>query len=674
MLVPFLQRLDDAEPGQFFTVLYEFCIHKARSDLTIPLAVVENSGPKVHGPVVASVRDAVKIAIDSCYAFEGGCQPELVERMCHCVADFFELAPGRLRHDFITAHGLDIEQFKRFIQHTDIGRIIARHRVIKPLSLFKDNLRNRSAMQKIFESMTCHAEAMKPRLDQDGWRSVLSDLQRLQRLIPVVPIEAVYSMYCESLLSSGCSENIYLAGEAMRSMMEPEEQVRLVHTAWTHYFSTSANLNDPNIELASQCLKLVKGNHKEISDCSDLVASLKSLADFGLADVHPVQILNCKNRLDFVVHAIEARPLAYKNSQRLMKLATLLKAEAIDNLPGLVWTLVARKALEVRDFVACHTACNNIIKCGYTAGWDVCYALGVQADFNDLEKCDDLLSFALTHCEPDNIENILLSKLKVEQKLLHTTISGQVNISQDSVFERSEQAASTGDDAETKSTDDKFEDTFEELRPRSPFASLTMSPFASIIASSPYTSVTSVKNTLLNVTRLSTAYLVDNEVSRSVLNHTTSWVKEMAASHKSIGTTLDLEEADNFESIRFPAFYGSLFMDKKNDFGESQLDPSYTKYSMPRIESSLAAATQQALRSQLLSGVLLDSFAAENEVRVQKKALHMHFNYLFFPDNAYFSLKKSKIVRSLYQHAYFWTQLSIFCTYFLVKSHSDELS
>jgi hypothetical protein len=51
------------------------------------------------------------------------------------------------------------------------------------------------------------------------------------------------------------------------------------------------------------------------------------------------------------------RPTAYRNSQRLMKLATLLRAQGIDNLEGTVWAMVARKAIQVkvRGAQTCHS-------------------------------------------------------------------------------------------------------------------------------------------------------------------------------------------------------------------------------------------------------------------------------------------------------------------------------
>ena len=392
-LVPFLLRLDDLNSGDFYRMLHKFCMHLAQTDLLVPLTIVENSNPNMPDAILTDPSEIVKLALDSCYALETGAQVDFLEKMFLAIVNFFEVAPGRPRMDFIYEHGLKLDDFKKFLQHLDIVKILARHDQTRGLSLFRDHERSKERMRMVFESITCHAEAMKPRLDQDGWRLVLRDLQKLQKLLPVVPVERIYYMFCESLLSSGCMENIDLAGDVLKTMLEPEDQTSLILSAWTHYFSTSANLNDPNIKLAKHCLCLVNTNSKELLDCADLISSLQSLADFGLSDIHPITVLNSKNRINLVQSAINAKPLAYKNSQRLMKLATLLKAESSENLEGVVWNLVANKALSVLDMPFCLTACNNIIQIGFTDGWKVCFALAVHDDFTDLQECNFVLCF-----------------------------------------------------------------------------------------------------------------------------------------------------------------------------------------------------------------------------------------------------------------------------------------
>ena len=92
--------------------------------------------------------------------------------------------------------------------------------------------------------------------------------------------------------------------------------------------------------------------HAHISCCTSVplpCSALQSLSDFGLGEeVLPVTVLKSRRRLDLVGRALEAKPTNYRNSQRLMKLATLLRAENIDNLEGVVWAMVARKALQLK--------------------------------------------------------------------------------------------------------------------------------------------------------------------------------------------------------------------------------------------------------------------------------------------------------------------------------------
>ena len=73
--------------------------------------------------------------------------------------------------------------------------------------------------------------------------------------------------------------------------------MKVVITAWKHYFTSSTNYQDPNIALAKQCLRIIQFESKEINECFDLISSLQSLADFGLPDIHPFSVLNSSNRI-----------------------------------------------------------------------------------------------------------------------------------------------------------------------------------------------------------------------------------------------------------------------------------------------------------------------------------------------------------------------------------------
>ena len=242
----------------------------------------------------------------------------------------------------------EVEMFKT---HLEISRILSKNGVVKPLSHIKENMSDKETMRKLFDAVTARAEGARPPLQQDGWRGVLRDLQMLQNLIPVVDMSGVMLSYTESLLSSGSQTNIELAGSVMEGLIDTGDSLQLILTAWRHYYTSAASLNDPDIDLARKCLSLAPDGVREVLDCYDLIASLQSLADFGLSDVLPVTVLNCKDRMDLVRRAVETRHNAYKNTQRLMKLASLLKVCGGESVEGVVWATIARRALQVRVLI-----------------------------------------------------------------------------------------------------------------------------------------------------------------------------------------------------------------------------------------------------------------------------------------------------------------------------------
>ena len=241
-----------------------------------------------------------------------------------------------------------------FKKHLEIMRILNRNGVVKPLAHLRQFQDDGAAMKKLFDAVTARAEGS--RLDQDGWRGVLRDLQKLQSLLPVVNIQSVLLSYTESLLSSGSHTNIALAGTVMEGLIDTADSLKLILTAWRHYYSSASGLHDPDLELARKCLSLAPEGVREVQDCYDLIAALQSLADFGLQDVLPVSVLQCQDRLQFVRRAIQARPTAYRNTQRLMKLASLLKVCGGEAVEGEVWAAVARRAIQVGDLSAAQTA------------------------------------------------------------------------------------------------------------------------------------------------------------------------------------------------------------------------------------------------------------------------------------------------------------------------------
>ena len=583
-LQPFLQRLEDARPGEMRRLVSEYCVSRAEEDLSFPLVVVDNSGPDKTGPVLYSVVDTLRLALDCCYAHQSGSQLELAENIYFSIIPYFKENPGTRQLKYNVSHmKQEVEMLKN---HLEISRILSKNGVIKPLFHLRDNSGDSEVMKKLFDAVTARAEGARPPLDQDGWRLVLRDLQCLQNLIPVVEMTGVMLGYTESLLSSGSHTNIELAGSVMEGLIDTGDSLQLILTAWTHYYTTAASLGDPDIDLARKCLSLAPDGVREIQDCYDLIAALQSLADFGLSDVLPVTVLTCKDRMEFVRRAVQTKHNAYKNTQRLMKLASLLKVCQGESVEGVVWATIARRALQLGDISASRTACNNFILARYTAGWDICYALAARPDFGpDLERCRELLAFAASHCDPENIGDVLQTILTLEQrtitkriesKIVKDTLNGEVDNEEEEIF------------------DDAMEDAEErESREVSPIS------------------------TVLSIPGLTSQFLSQHQAApAAVWQLSGNWLSQLSGPNNALANSwckhMDLDK--DFTSYRFPAFYASLFKTPETeDDLVSGLDTCYTKFTRPALSQDLSIVSYQLMRLTFLSQTLMSMSASVQE-------------------------------------------------------------
>ena len=456
-----------------------------------------------------------------------------------------------------------------FKKHLEISRLLNKNGVVKPLAYIKENMEDSEAMKKLFDAVTARAEGSS--LDQDGWRGVLRDLQKLQNLIPVVNIQGVMLSYTESLLSSGSHSNIALAGSVMEGLIETADSLRLIVTAWRHYYSSASGLHDPDLELARKCLSLAPDGVREIQDCYDLIAALQSLADFGLQEVLPVSVLQCQDRLEFVRRALQARPTAYKNTQRLMKLASLLRVCGGEGVEGEVWAAVARRALQVGDLSAAQTASNNFILAGYTKGWDICCALASQGNTEDIDQSRDLLAFAVSHCDQENIQDILQAFINLEQRKITHNIERSIA-----------KENGTANDSQ-KDEEEEEEEVFDDAVSEAERESREVSPLM----------------TVLNIPSLTSRYLSQHQVTPAVVwQQTSSWLSQLAQAPPSLPSSWSSGHLDtSFTSVSLPAFY----LSDGGSLSVSGLDLCYDSYFTEAREQSSALTSHQILRLHLLS-------------------------------------------------------------------------
>jgi hypothetical protein len=69
-------------------------VARAITDLTFPLVVVEYSGPVKTVPVLYSVVDTIRLALDCCYANISGAQADTAEKIYLSILPYFKEIPG----------------------------------------------------------------------------------------------------------------------------------------------------------------------------------------------------------------------------------------------------------------------------------------------------------------------------------------------------------------------------------------------------------------------------------------------------------------------------------------------------------------------------------------------------------------------------------------------------
>lgn len=95
----------NAKPGEMRRLVSEYCVTWAEEDLSFPLVVVVNSGPDKTRPVLYSVVDTLRLALDCCYAHKTGNQLELAESIYFSIISYFKKKPGtrQLKYNVNTA-------------------------------------------------------------------------------------------------------------------------------------------------------------------------------------------------------------------------------------------------------------------------------------------------------------------------------------------------------------------------------------------------------------------------------------------------------------------------------------------------------------------------------------------------------------------------------------------
>uniref|UniRef100_A0AAQ5X5T5 Neuroblastoma-amplified sequence n=1 Tax=Amphiprion ocellaris TaxID=80972 RepID=A0AAQ5X5T5_AMPOC len=440
-MVPFLHRCEHQKEGAAESLLGEYLVGSARTDLTLPLIIFQHSKPDCQQKIMGDPDQLMSAALDCIYS----CQRDDQLSLCY---DVLECLPQRGYGPETDVTASLHDQVDKLEKHLSVSEVLEKHGLQKPISYVQTSQTSEEEAHQLMVKLCRHTGRKNPPVSESVWRGLLQDLLDMQQNVySCLKPETCHQVFVQSLLCSSRLENVRLAGQLMHCSKVSQDvpvslsfrgkgyalkvsydsSVELVLDAAREYFNSSTALTDSCMDLARTCLQLITDCPPAIQEELDLISALSQLHDFSV-NILPLQVRLRSDRLSLIEECISSCSSAYRQSTTLLGLAALLRVAGDDEVTrrGRVLMLLAEQALQNLDFKASYIHCQDLMAAGYGPAWDVCSLLGQCDGYGDLEARQQLLAFSLTHCPPDNIHSLLAASSDLQTQVLYQTVNYQM--------------------------------------------------------------------------------------------------------------------------------------------------------------------------------------------------------------------------------------------------------
>lgn len=446
-LVPYLDRLEQLESGSRHFLLHNYLLHLSATSLVLPFELIKSTQNqlKSHVPsVFMSYDECVAFGIDCIFAYEDGDGEE-----DELIVEFATYLRKKCRNPHVMDELEDILDIMKSV------KLLKKYHINKTLHYFKACRADKKAMGDLFQQITRRAEGKKPRLTAREWSEVMQDLFELRRLIHVVPLFHCIEVLCESLLCSEDEDNIRLVQDifeyspadalfkgksAMLYILSVHKigcvplssRVKVVTIACEYYFDSSKDVDDPNLELAKKCLKLVPEKPQELAKYYNLLSALEMLHEFGVS-ILPIVLRNSDNQQTIVSKILTLDSSAYKNARKILKLVKLIHSvrinadDVLNEAP--VLAQIAESALKCQDYDYCLSICDMMMDSSSSEEetCKVCLQLVHCADFTNVPAKARLASYCVNSCTEQQIEDMLQKRISLSDDIVEQ-LNSPVNV------------------------------------------------------------------------------------------------------------------------------------------------------------------------------------------------------------------------------------------------------
>lgn len=555
-------------------LLSDYLVTLSENDLTLPAKFFESLKQLQDTEVLDMIEDVVELALDCMYSCVNA-------NMYDRAKDIFDSIPKPLSSRESHGPSTAIEDLERELECL---KILNKYNVRTTLCFIRDNKSQPSEVTFILGEMANCLNRTTPPPDENTWAELLNDMLEIHELIfSCVDVEICFEICVSARLASGVKTNIQNCAnliETKRSdqsllKVSYDRAVDLVLEASKRYFDSSRSLVDPNMELSKACLHLITDDNPTIREEFELINALQILNGFNIG-IRPLQVRSCQDRLKLIENCLVNRQDAYKRQQRLLTLANYLRIEGKNKRirEGKVLQLMAHKAYEVGDYVVCASTCQQLIDTNYHPAWRLTQQLGFCDGFRDLHFRKKCLRFSMCYGPTEVLEKTLTQMHLLEIQILNKSLE-QWMMEHD--VENFEDADDSDDDFTDAMTTPQVE--VKEFVPN------IIETSSGIVQSS------------AQIVKQSTLGILKN-VSNKSFWKTALNMNSNADSDGSIDIEDDTARRESRSDLpSFPSFYESLH----DRCRVSDIDPKYTKYSMPEARNTRLKLCQTLLRVATLS-------------------------------------------------------------------------
>lgn len=427
LLLPYLDRVEKEHPGMKLHLLHDYIISVSGESLALPLKFFEGQEEVSCG---LSPDELSTIAVDSIYSYVNTDDLHLAQGI---------LAAIPVQRVLSVSHTEQLDMLE-----LELAASLALHRngIPKSLGYIRDNKHDVQTVTQLLTRLSRTVANSSPTPSEAVWSVLLNDMLDLQRSVfNCVPPQTCFEVFCSTLLASGNMASIKLAGNyfncststknelylGSESQISTDKCIELVLSAAREYMDSAGSLTDPAMDLARACLHLLSVENEYIQEERNLLSAFQLLHEFGIKML-PIQVRLCPDKLRLIEDCLKKKSGAHRNPSKLLQLAAHLSICNDDpsERQGRVLVLVAEAAYLTNDFRSCAETCNRLVTANYTSGWAITSKLAKTAQFKDLSMRAHLLSFALQHCPPDVLQELVDIRRSLEIESLQDVVKKQI--------------------------------------------------------------------------------------------------------------------------------------------------------------------------------------------------------------------------------------------------------